>query len=584
MVHDDRTTASAAILDDEGGATERAFLVIYDAQGPGAHTRVFPLADGVPVTFGRTETASVPIDHELVSRQHARVWRRAADIVVEDLGSRNGTRVNGVRIAGLTRVSSGDEITVGPMTAIVGVTTAMQQRMLVGSSFEFEERLAAEVDRAMRYHRPLGLAMVRVEGSTTASHRAIERVAKDLRRMDYLAQYASDEYAIILPEADATATAAATRRIAAEARAGGLDGGETVVHIGMAVCPRDGSQPGELVSRARSALRAARAGGGTDGVSGAPDEPSPGAGELVVVDPLMKRVFAMARKVADAPITVLITGETGAGKEIVAQALHRQSQSRRDKPFVALNCSALPETLLESELFGHERGAFTGAERRKLGYFEAAAGGTIFLDELGEMPLGVQAKLLRVLETRAITRVGGTQPVTVDVRVVCATNRDLEIEARRGRFREDLFFRVSAFTIVVPPLRDRRSEVRPLAEHCARQFARELGQVPPAFSHDAMTQLEAYDWPGNVRELRNAIERAVVLQPMGTIGVEHLPEKIAAGAGGGGSVKARVAAVERQAVVAALEAQGGNQTRAAKVLGISRFALIRLMQKYGLKK
>jgi len=595
----DRTTATASILVDAGEPTtsERAFLVLYYTEGGAPHTRVLPLPDGVPITFGRAETASVPIEAEQVSRQHARVVRRGADIFIEDLGSRNGTHVNGVRIDRSTRLGTGDELVIGPVSAIVGVTTSMQQRTLVGSSFEFDDRLAAECDRAMRYHRPLGLAMLRLDGAGDAATAALERVARGLRRMDYLAQYGPEEFAIILPEADLEATEAAARRIAREARVGGIELGGITVHIGHAVCPHHGSQPAELVSRARSALRAARVGGGDDGVSGAPQEVALELGDVVCADPLMRRVFDLTRKVANTPITVLITGETGAGKEIVASAVHRQSQ-RASEPFVTLNCSALPETLLESELFGHERGAFTGADRRKLGYFEAARGGTIFLDELGEMPLGVQAKLLRVLEQRTITRVGGTEEVRVDARVLCATNRDLEQEVARGRFREDLFFRVSAFTIVVPPLRDRRSEIAPIAAYCARQFARELGQQPPTFTGEVIAVLEAYDWPGNVRELRNAIERAVVLQPSGQIRPEHLPEKLIATtlappepqsqpALSGTSeidVKRRVADVERGAVIAALDASGGNQTRAARRLGISRWALIRLMQKYGLKR
>ena len=549
-----------------------------------------PLSDGLPVTVGRLALNTVPIDHEMVSRTHAKIVRTGGDILVEDLGSRNGTRVNGVPTEGATRVSPGDEITIGPVTAIVGVTTSVRRRTLVGSAHEFEERLAAEVDRAVRYRRSLGLAMIRLGGNADAASTVLTDLGRNLRRMDYLAQYGPDEYAILLPEADRESTDSAAHRLAREARRIGVVRGGLKVHVGMAVCPDDAAAPGELVSRARAALRAARTGAGSDGVSAAPEEHVPVPSNIVVVDPLMKRVFKMVKKVADTPITVLILGETGVGKDIVANAMHQQS-ARADKPFVTLNCSALPETLLESELFGHERGAFTGAERRKLGYFEAAAGGTIFLDEIGEMPLGVQAKLLRVLEQRTITRVGGTSQLPIDVRVICATNRNLEVECQRGRFREDLFFRVSAFTLVVPPLRDRKSEIRPLAQHFARHFSLELGQPPPRFATEALSLLEDYPWTGNVRELRNAIERAVVLQPHGEIGADDLPERIVAAgvkraqpAGRPAGVRGRVADVERGAVVEALELCEGNQTRAAKHLGVSRFAFIRLMQKYGLKK
>jgi len=585
---DDRTTATAAIIIDDVDDTpsDRAFMVVYYDQGPTARSQVVPLGDGVAVSVGRLPSNTVPIDHEQVSRNHATIMRTGGDIVVEDLGSRNGTRVNGVATHGPTRVSPGDEITIGPVTAIVGVTTAVRRNTLVGTPHELDDRLAAEVDRAVRYRRSLGLAMIRLDGSDDAAVGALNELGRNLRTMDYLAQYGPEEYAVVLPEADRVATESAARRIAREARRIGAVRGGLKVHVGMAVCPDDGAAPGELVSRARAALRAARNGAGADGVSAAPAERVPIASNVVVVDPLMKRVFDMVSKVADTPITVLILGETGVGKDIVANAMHEQSD-RADKPFVTLNCSALPETLLESELFGHERGSFTGADRRKLGYFEAAAGGTIFLDEIGEMPLGVQAKLLRVLEQRTITRVGGTSQIDIDVRVLCATNRNLELECQRGRFREDLFFRISAFTLVVPPLRDRPSEIRPLAHHFARQFALELGQPPPVFSDAALALLDGYPWTGNVRELRNAIERAVVLAPGGKIVPEHLPERIAASAAKTAKpsdVKSRVASVERNAVLDALDACDGNQTRAARRLGISRFALIRLMQKYGLKK
>jgi transcriptional regulator with GAF, ATPase, and Fis domain len=283
-------------------------------------------------------------------------------------------------------------------------------------------------------------------------------------------------------------------------------------------------------------------------------------------------------------------GETGVGKEVVAEALHRRS-ARHGRPFVRLNCACLPEGLLESELFGHEKGAFTGADRRKVGYFEAAQGGTIFLDEIGEIPAPLQAKLLRVLEERKITRVGGTQEIEVDVRVVCATNRDLEAEVARRSFREDLFFRISGFTIIVPPLRDRRAEVLPLAEYFLGQMARELGQRAPTVSPDARRALDAYAWPGNVRELRNALERALVLATSGVIDLEDLPERVREEAAvapspspaGALDVRQHIADVERASIQAALDACGGNQTQAARKLGLSRRALIYRMEKHGLK-
>jgi DNA-binding NtrC family response regulator len=589
---DEKDQTAADLTAGETGAGEgrgdRAFLVVYQGDG----SRVVELLDGVEVTFGRSRGNTVVVEGEKASRNHARVVRRGADISVEDLGSRNGTRVNGAKIEGPARLSAGDEIAVGGALAVVGTSTQLRRRALVGSMSYLEERLAAEVDRAVRYKRPLAVLMLRLDGPIAAAEVALDRVAASLRRMDCLAEYGPDELAIVVPEADRAAAEATARRVVREARAAGHAAG-VVACVGVAVHPDDGTQAGELVSRARSALRTARTGGGDGGVASAPVEPEVSDRDLVIADPQMRRVYELVTRVADSPIAVLILGETGVGKELVAEALHRRSR-RAAAPFVKLNCASLPETLLESELFGHERGAFTGADRRKLGYFEAAAGGTILLDEIGELPVALQAKLLRVLERHKVTRLGGTAEVDVDVRVACATNRDLEEEVRRGRFREDLFFRVSAFTLLVPPLRDRRVEIRPLAEHFARRFARELGQTAPVIAPDALAALEAWSWPGNVRELRNAIERAIVLAGRGAIELEALPDRVrgAAGQAGAGAglvfgesvdMREHIAEVERAAIVGALESCGQNQTRAAQLLGISRRALIYKMEKHGLK-
>jgi transcriptional regulator with PAS, ATPase and Fis domain len=325
-----------------------------------------------------------------------------------------------------------------------------------------------------------------------------------------------------------------------------------------------------------------------------PSDPDPMGAEVVIADPQMTRVFELVRKVADHPITVLVRGETGVGKEVVAGAIHKAS-SRRNGPLVRLNCASLPETLLESELFGHEKGAFTGADRRKLGFFEAAHGGTLFLDEIGEMTPALQAKLLRVLETRRIMRVGGTDEIEIDVRVICATHRDLETESRRGNFRADLFFRIGAFTILIPPLRDRSAEIEALARTFLQHATTEQ-QRPPTLSPAAVLALRRYQWPGNVRELRNAIERALVLHDHGVIDVEDLPdsirearlapEAIAAtpfALDGRRDVRDHIAELERTTIAAALEACKHNQTEAAKQLGISRRTLIYRMEKHGLK-
>jgi two-component system response regulator AtoC len=418
-------------------AGPQAFLVVTI----GADTRIVPLVEGEVVTIGRARSATIHVDDEHISRTHTAVVRRGEDIVVTDLGSRNGTLLRGARIAREARAQAGDMIGIGPLTAIVAVTAAPA---------------AAE--------------------AASPSH--------------------------------------------------------------------------------------------------------------VIADPAMAQVYELCRRVAATPLSVLVSGETGAGKENVAEAIHRFGP-RADRPFVRLHIASLAETLLESELFGHEKGAFTGAAKRRIGYFESAEGGTLFLDEIGELPLSTQAKLLRTLETRKIVRIGSTEEVSVDVRIVAATNRDLPAEVRAGRFREDLYFRLSAFRIDVPPLRTRQVEIPLLASLFARELAARLGVPAPILRPELLAALKAYAWPGNVRELKHAIEAAFVLAAPGDLRPEHLPEAVrkaepAAGerAAETGDLPAAVGETERRAILAALTACGGNQTRAAEQLGISRRALIYKMAKY----
>jgi DNA-binding NtrC family response regulator/pSer/pThr/pTyr-binding forkhead associated (FHA) protein len=558
-------TALAAI------AGPRAFLVIHVEDGDRS-SRVIDLPDGVDVTFGRSRGATVHVESEKVSRMHARVRRTGEVIEVEDLGSRNGTRVNGEKVDGVHKLDTGDEVVIGTIHAVVGVTSGLRQTSPVANDAAGEARLAAEVDRSVRYHRPLTVGLVRV-----ASDTVVDAIARSLRPMDLIAEDAGDDYLILLPELGRTEGSATIERLLDFARASGVD-----VKAATALCPEDGTTVETLISCVRAGLRAGRK------PSATPDATATVApGDPIVLDPAMKRVYTLVERIADTPMTVLILGETGTGKELVAEAIHKKS-GRHDKTLIKLNCAALPETLLESELFGYERGAFTGAERRKVGFFEAANGGTLFLDEIGEMPLALQAKLLRVLERKVITRVGGTTEVATDVRLIAATHRDLEAEVRAGRFRQDLMFRVGGFTLVVPPLRDRPTEIVPLAEHFARAVALEQGRPSPTFTDDARDALAGYSWPGNVRELKNAVERALVLAG-DSISAAELPEKlrdagqrtrpVAAGA----DMRGHLAEVERAAIVAALEAEDQNQTRAARRLGLSRRALIYKMEKYGLK-
>ncbi len=292
--------------------------------------------------------------------------------------------------------------------------------------------------------------------------------------------------------------------------------------------------------------------------------------DVIFADSAFRRVLETAALVAPTDAPVLILGPSGSGKDVIARLICRWSR-RSEGPFVAANCAGLPETLIESELFGHVKGAFTGAQTDRKGYFRAAQGGTLFLDEIGELPLHLQAKLLRVLENGEITPIGSDQPVRVDFRLIAATHRDLTEAVAEGRFREDLFYRLNVFELRVPPLQERREDILPLARHFAEQFA---GR-PVRFSPQAAGALLAHPWPGNVRELRNAVQRACLLARGDVILPEHLPPQIRRTVAGCEDPQTgRLDMVERAAILATLEECGGNRTLAARKLGISRRTLL----------
>lgn len=316
-----------------------------------------------------------------------------------------------------------------------------------------------------------------------------------------------------------------------------------------------------------------------------------GVHNLVGRSKAMHGVRSLIAKVAQGETTtVLVRGESGTGKDLIAKAIHAES-SRADKPFVNITCTALQDTLLESELFGHERGSFTDAKALKRGLLELADPGTILLDEIGDMSPALQGKLLRVLEEKTFRRIGGMQDIRVDVRVVASTHVDLERLVQESKFRKDLYYRLNAITIDVPPLRERRDDVAPLTNHFIEHFAREFRKQPPAISPPVLQKLESYDWPGNVRELRNVIERAVLLGTASTLSAEDIPlgrpatpperepgrRLLSLPAGG-----IDLVALDRDLVIQALERTGGNKTKAAALLGLTRDKIHYRMQKYGL--
>ncbi|MCE9579078.1 MAG: sigma-54 dependent transcriptional regulator [Deltaproteobacteria bacterium] len=373
-------------------------------------------------------------------------------------------------------------------------------------------------------------------------------------------------------------------RIAIALRASGMSAGIAVeqaeIDDEIAVWPTDLGP--DAVERVRNAVRAEDAVRRQRGPFG--------LAALIGQSDAMREVFDTLEQVAGTDATVLVRGETGTGKELVARVLHSLS-SRRDRPFVAVNCAALPESLVESELFGHERGAFTGAAHRKLGRFERADGGTLFIDEVADIPEAVQIKLLRVLQERSLERVGGTELLKVDIRLVAATHIDLEDAIREGKFREDLYYRLDVVPITLPPLRDRREDIPLLVEHLLSEYQRRLGKTGIRLAPEAQRRLIQHDWPGNVRELSNAIERLVALTPAGATAqtvelrsrtgpraqlATMIPEP------SGQTLGETVDEFERAVIAQALERTANNRSAAARALGISRQGLALKLKKYRL--
>jgi len=517
-------------------------------------THALPGAGAIVV--GRDAGCNVRIDDPSLSRRHVRL-QIADRITIEDLGSSNGTFVAGRRLKpGVPRPLAADEIvTIGGVGLVVQQHAPIApQRTLWGHGY-FELRLAEECTRAARGGMTFGLLRVR-----SVERDAAQRVSAAVRDIDVVGTYGPHEWEVLLLDVSPAAAADLADRIR-----GAIPGAA----VGLAMFPADGRDAWSLGSCA-----AARLPGKLRRVAGArpaPEPPGPAesrrAAPPFALGP-MQGVLALADRVAAGNISVLIVGETGIGKEVLADHIHARSP-RSARPLVKLNCAAMPEPQLDSELFGNEKGAFTGAAASRPGLIEQAEGGSVFLDEIGELPIAIQVKLLRVLERREILRVGALKPRAIDVRFLAATHRDLPVAIAAGRFREDLYFRIAGVTLRIPPLRERPDEILPLAEQFAERAAAALSHPTPAISPAARELLRGYRWPGNVRELRNVIERATQLCD-GTIDVGQLPDDrmsrpVAAAAepSGSGEVRVRADARERPAIESA-PARSGNQTAAAR--------------------
>jgi two-component system response regulator AtoC len=538
------------------------FLVVLGPET--SETRLLPASGRLSI--GRDEGADVRIVDALASRAHAHL-HLGATIEIEDLGSANGTRLRDQRIPAHQRVavSPGEAISIGTTVLLLQrKEPALRPRRIWPHGY-FETRLGeacaqAEGDRGV-------FAVVRLHTESDGKATRCEQIlVTALRPGNILASYGPDQHEILLVDTDRESATKLSAKLVALLESDGI-----AARAGVAYFPADGTSPQALVSIASGRLRGETA------------RAALGHG-IVLENPAMRDLYSLAEKVARGTINVLILGETGVGKEILAEMVH-QASPRSAGPFVCMNCAALSDSLLESELFGYEKGAFTGALQAKIGLLEAASSGTLFLDEIGEMSLTLQAKVLRAIETRQVLRVGSTKPRSVDVRFVAATNRDLEEEVAARRFRKDLYFRLNGVSLSIPPLRERIDELPALAELFLETVARQVGQPAPRLTPEVLTQLCSYSWPGNLRELRNVMERALLLSSGNVISLEHLPlDRMRRTAGSvtrtglpaleapspapepparPKNVPLRMAEIEKQAMLDALIRCAGNQTRAS---------------------
>ena len=553
-----------------------------DGEGRGSYLLVMgpdglvtrPLPTCGEVVIGRDEDASIRLTDPLASRHHVKLYI-GENIEVEDLGSSNGTRVREQTIPPHERiqVAPGESISVGSTVLMVQVGSMASRSPRIWPSMHFLARLEQECVRAAMLGSPLAIARIRLP-KPIPDRDLVETASAVLRTTDLVATYARNQYDLLLP-----ATSPEDARTVVAKFAEGLAPRVGPVRTGVAHYPYDGRSADALIARANTLLSPIAS-------TMRPGEEA-GTGEAVVEDEAMRRLWDTAARAARKGSTVLILGETGVGKGVLAEYVHRQS-ARAHGSFVRLNCGAIPEALLESELFGHSRGSFTGATGDKRGLLELADGGTLFLDEIGEMPLSLQVKLLRVLEkSGTFRRLGEERDRRVDMRLIAATNRNLQEDIERGKFRADLYYRINVVPLEIPPLRRRRPEIVPLARKFIREFARrqELG-FEPRLSADAQAALEGFAWPGNVRQLENAIERAFVLCEGHEITLADLPSITAQPADPLGPDRGSDLPEmdERQRIVEVLRECGGNQTWAAERLGMSRPWLNKLMKRYELPR
>ena len=558
-------TASRLARFDGGSPPGAAYLLVIENDA----SRIFNLPRSGAIVAGRAPEAELRVQHSSVSRRHATIRIDDGVLRVADLGSHNGTRVNGELVAETRTLASGDVVGIGDIVLVVHYASPAAVARSEYGEAGWRRRLAEELDRALTHQRSLAVVAVLDAGAG-----AVAALGGGVRLIDVVGSGDDGQVLLLLPEVDREQGAELARRALQ-----GLAG----ARAGLAMCPSDACDADTLLLAARSAARSAAPGEVAEAAKAASRIELGSRGAVLLADPAMVRVFALLERLASSSLPVLITGETGVGKENAAYAVHHWS--KRTGLFVPVNCAAIgPESLVDSELFGHDKGAFTGATTAKAGLFESAAGGTVFLDEVGELPLAIQAKLLRALEVKTITRLGDPRERAIDVRLVAATNRSLEDEVAAGRFRQDLYFRLSPAPVVLPPLRDRRCEIPLLAHAFLAEACARGGRPAMTIMPGAMQVLLQYGWPGNVRELKNTMEYVMAAAPDERVEPCDLPERFGLDAPAAAApepiatpgetkppfrpINEEIRDLERRRMAEALAAADGVKTRAAQLIAM----------------
>ncbi len=584
----------------------RAAVVVY------AHddTRLVELREGEAILVGRAPPADLVVEDMTISRQHARFLYREGRVEVEDLGSRNGTLVRGMRVSH-AQLRSGDDVRLGGVAISIHMRGGAEPPLGISNYDQLLGRLEDELVRARTFGHQFSVVAVfarsRDEGEGSSDPARVDerhvsrwapKIRDELRPVDGIAVQGPHSAVVLMPEASAQAAERVARRLAQLVP--GLP-----LSCGIATYPETAKSGGALVAEAHTAARTASLQRPVQlGKSGTLED----AGAPVIRAQAMQRLYALADRIANNNVPVLILGETGSGKEVIARHVHKSSP-RRDKRMVVINCAALPANLIESALFGHEKGAFTGADSLKKGVFEEGDHSTVFLDEVGELSPAAQAALLRVLETKRFSRVGSAREIEVDTRIVAATHRDLEAMVEARTFRADLYYRLNTMTVKVPPLRDRKEEIGALAQAFLAQTVERWSTSARDLAPATLELLTGYRWPGNVRELRNVIERAAVICTTSQLEPEDLPERVRsqedvpepappAGAPTDDRLSTlrtfeelssvpfrdRIRDYEVKLITDALDAAHGNQSRAAEILRMPLRTLVHKIRSYGLKK